>query len=203
MTDIQHSVKTGIPHYGHIVLDTLEGEQSGRLLVLHKEMCYHLQHASIACSIPAEENFIAAEDAAHAIYRDTMLVAGVDYVVPEFILDEERHLGLHQTEETGHIAWRIHGQIADDVGSFIILAHFITGGAEECEQYLILGMKATETLHQGTSLLKLSQGGSMEPYVALVLINLLTQSNEGLETTFNHCTRLAVERGYQQDTQRI
>ena len=48
-----------------------------------------------------------------------------EVVVPELILDEERHAGTHQSQEASCVAGGIKRQIADDVGSLVVLAHLI------------------------------------------------------------------------------
>ena len=130
-------------------------------------------------------------------------MASTYHVVPELILYEERHLGLHQTEEACHIARGVHWQIAHNVGTLIVLAHLVARRTEEGEQYLVLGMLAAEAFHERASLLKLSQGCGMEPHIALALIYLPAQGEVGLQPSLEHGTGLAVERGHQDDAQHI
>ena len=191
--DVEHTVETRVAHHRDVVADAASGQQAGRLLVLHEEVGHELQHLGIVPAIPAEEYLVLAEDAAHAVEGDVMVLAAQDIVHPELILDEEGHLGLHMTEGAYDVARRIERQVADDVGSGIVLPHLVARGGEECEQNLILGMLAAETFHEGPSLLKLAERGGVEPDISGSGLHLLAQYSERIPMTLDDEPRLAME----------
>ena len=47
-------------------------------------------------------------------------------VVPELILDEERHAGTDQSEEPPRISHRVDRHITDDIGALVVFPHLIT-----------------------------------------------------------------------------
>ena len=63
----------------------------------------------------------------------------VHVVVPELILDEERHHRSDGTQETACVAHRVERQVTHDVGSLVVLTHLIARGREERKQNFILG----------------------------------------------------------------
>ena len=81
----------------------------------------------------------------------------VQVVIPELILDEKSHYWPHQPQESYGIDWRVDRQIADDVGTFVVLAHFIARRREKGEQNLVFGMLASQAFHDRPSLLELSE----------------------------------------------
>ena len=94
-------------------------------LVLHEEMGEAIQHAPILATIPLEEHLIRTENARHAIHGHIAMLEDMQIVIPELILDKERHDRTYQTQETNGIDGSVQRQIADDVGSLIVLTHLI------------------------------------------------------------------------------
>ena len=84
-----------------------------------------LQYVSVLAAIPLEENLILAEDATHAVHRDIAVFQNVQVVVPKLILDEEGHFGAYDAQKSTRIGDGVEGKIADDVGTFIVLAYLI------------------------------------------------------------------------------
>ena len=54
------------------------------------------------------------------------MLQDMQIVVPEFVLDEESHHGTNRTQEPAGIGHRVDGQVGDNVGTLVILAHLIT-----------------------------------------------------------------------------
>ena len=78
-------------------------------------------------------------------------------VIPELILDE---IGLDRTydpQESAGVGNRVERQVADDVGSLVVLAHLVAAGREERQQDFILRVVAPQLFHEWSSLLKLTQ----------------------------------------------
>ena len=201
--NVDNAVETGVAHDGNILHEATAGQQFAALLVLHEEMGYVLQHMSIGTAIPTEEYLVGTEDAADAIERNVVVMAGPHVVEPELILDEECHLGTHKVEETIDIAGRVERQVTYHIGPLIVLAHLVARGREEGEQYLVLRILATEAFHQGAPLLKLAKRCSMEPYVAGLLVNLTLQDAKSLVLPFQHFPCLAIKGRYQHDAQLV
>ena len=86
------------------------------------------QHMTVLVAIPLEEDLIGAEDTRHAIHRNTTMTEDVEIVVPELVLYEECHHWAHGTQKATSIANGIEGQIADDVGTAVVLPDFIARG---------------------------------------------------------------------------
>ena len=139
---LQHTVEAGVARDVYIG-DTDAFQQFAAHLVLHEETGEAFQHTPILPTIPAEEHLARTEDAAHAVGGHTAMFQDMEVVVPELILDEERHAGTHQSQEAARVAGGIKRQIADDVGSLVVLAHLIARWREECQQNLILWVLAT------------------------------------------------------------
>ena len=156
-------------------------------------MCKAVQHATILTAIPLEEHLIGTEDARHAIDRHATMLQDMQVIIPELILDKESHHRSHRAQETTRIGDGVQRQIANNVGTLIILAHFIARRREERQQNLILRMLTAQLLHQRASLFKLTQRSSMEPHILCFRINLLSQDAECLTLTTPHFPHLFVE----------
>ena len=106
-------------------------QQLSALLVLYEELSNAMQHLAILLAVPAEEYLILTEYARHAIYWHSTMLQNVEVVVPELLLDEERHNRTHCTQEAARVANGVKRQIAHDVGTLIVLAHLIARRREE------------------------------------------------------------------------
>ena len=124
----------------------------------------------------------------------------VKVVVPELILDEEGHDRPDRPQETAGIADGVERQVADDVGTLVVLTHLIARRREEGEQNLVLRMVATELLHERTALLELAQGGRMEPYILCRGIYFLLQQFNSLALATPHLAHLRAEKAANGDT---
>ena len=76
---------------------------------------------------------------------------------PELILDEECLLYLDGVQKPADVEGRVKGDVADNIGTLVILAYLIAGGREEGEQDSAFGMLAVYSLNERASLLELSQ----------------------------------------------
>ena len=202
LLDLEHTIETCIAHHGN-VLDTNLGQQFLAHLVLYKEMGEAIQHRSVLTSIPFEEHLIRTEDAGHAIDGHMTMFQDVQIVVPELVLDEECHHRTNGPQETTGIGNGVERQIGDDICAFVVFAYLIARGREEREQDLILWVIATQLFHQRATLFKLSQRGSMEPYILRIRIDFLPQDAEGLALTTPHLTHLLIEAAVDGHSQEI
>jgi len=124
LLDLHDAVEASVAHHLHVG-DADVGEQPPALLVLDEEAGEALQHIGIAAAIPAEEDLVGPEDARHAVGRHATMTEYVEIVIPELILDEERHHWSHRAQEAPCVADRVEREIADDVGSLIVFAHLV------------------------------------------------------------------------------
>ena len=131
------------------------------------------------------------------------MLQDMQVVVPKLVLDEECHLRTYGSQKAACIANGVEWQIADDVGTLVVLAHLIARGREERQQNLDIWMFALHLLHQRTALLELAQRGSMEPYVAGLGIYLLAKHTDGLALAVPHLTDLLVEKAVDDDTKLV
>ena len=122
--DGHDAVEAGITHY-LCFRDANLSQKLAALLILNKELGETLQHTRIGTSVPPEENLVGTEDAAHAIGGNTAMLQDMQIVVPEFVLDEESHHGTNRAQEPAGIGHRVDGQVGDNVGTLVILAHLI------------------------------------------------------------------------------
>ena len=122
--DGHDAVETGVAHNLSLG-DANLSQELAALLILHEELGETFQYTRIGTSVPTEENLIGTENAAHTIGGHAAVLQDVEIVVPEFVLDEKSHHGAHRAQETAGIGHRIDGQIGDNVGSLIVLAHLI------------------------------------------------------------------------------
>ena len=116
-----------------------------------------MEHTAILAAVPLEEYLVGTEDAADAIHGHVPVLQDVQVVVPELVLDEERHHGTDSPQEAARIGNRVERQVADDVGSLVVLAHLVAAGREERQQDFILRVVASQLFHEWSSLLKLTQ----------------------------------------------
>ena len=154
LLDLQHAVEAGVANH-YCILDADRSQQELTLLILHEEGCETRQHTGIIAAVPLEEDLVPSEDARNAIGGHTPMLQHVKVVVPEFVFDEECHHRPYRTQEPAGIVHCVQWQVADDVGSLVILSHFIARRREKGEQNLVFGVSGTNSLHQRASLLKL------------------------------------------------
>ena len=145
-------------------------------------------------TVPSEENLPWTEYARHTVCRYAAMLQYVQIVEPELILYEKGHHRPDGSQEANGMQTSVERQIADDIGSLVILSHLVARGREESKQYLVFGMFSAQLFHQWTALFKLTQRGSMKPYVLSILIHLLTQHTESSTLTAPHLAYLLVEQ---------
>ena len=116
-------------------------------------------------AVPAEEHLVRTEDTRDTINGNVAVFQDVQVVVPELILDEERHHRMYGTQEATGIGDSVERQVADDVSTLVVLTNLVARRREERQQYLVLRMLTAQLLHQRTALFELTQRGSMEPHV--------------------------------------
>ena len=73
------------------------------------------QHMSVRTAIPLEKYLPATENGGNAVHRNTTLMQFVQIVLPELVLDEECHAGIHDIQELLHISRLVERQVADNV----------------------------------------------------------------------------------------
>ena len=137
--NLQHTVETSISHHCHTTDTNLRQIAFGGL-ILHKQMIEIFQHIAISSSIPFKEYLSTTENGRYAIYWNTTFMKFIQIILPEFVLDEERHARVCNIQELLHIPRFIKRQIAYNVRSPVMLAHFVTGRREKSKQYLIIGI---------------------------------------------------------------
>ena len=202
LLDLQHAVEAGVAHHPH-VLDAQGAKQQLALLVLHKEGGEARQHLGIAPSVPLEEHLVPAEDARHAVGGHTAVLQHMQVVVPELILDEERHHRAHRAQEAAGVAHGVERQVAHDVGARIVLPHLIARGREERKQDLVFGMDLAQTLHERTPLLELSQRGGVKPDVFGLGVKMFAQHAERGMLATPHLPHLLIEQRVDEDSESI
>ena len=121
---MQHTVEAGVAHDGDVG-DANGIQQFAALLVLHIEVRETAQYVGILTTIPAEEYLAGTEDAADAIDWYATMAQDVQVVVPELVLDEEGHDGSYGSEKASGIGDSVQWQVADEICTFVVLAHFI------------------------------------------------------------------------------
>ena len=80
---------------------------------------------TVLATIPAEEHLTWTEDAADTIDGNATMAQDVQIVVPELVLNEERHHRTDGTQEATGIGNGVEWQVADDIGTLVVLAHLI------------------------------------------------------------------------------
>ena len=195
---LKHTVEARIASNSNAA-DANLSQQLAALLVLHEEVGEAVEHTAVLASVPAEEDLIRTEDTRHTVDRHVAVLEDVEVVIPELVLDEERHHRTYRTEEADGIDGRVKGQIADDVGTLIVLAHLIARRREERQQNLVVRMLATQLFHEWTALLELTQRGSMKPHIARRGVYLLLQHAESSTLTTPHLAHLLVEEAVDGD----
>ena len=124
LLDLEHTVETGVASDGHVV-ETYLIEELLALLVLYVEMGEAFQYLAVLTTVPAEEYLSVAENAGYAIYGYVTMLQDMQVVVPEFVLDEESHFRTYGTQEAACVGDGVEWQVADNVGSLVILAHLV------------------------------------------------------------------------------
>ena len=162
-----------------------------------------LQYVTVLTAVPAEEDLSGTENAADAIDGYAAVFQNMQVVIPELVLDEERHHGADVAQEATGIGDGVQRQVADDVGAGIILAYLIARRREERQQDFVLGVILTQLFHQRTALFELSQRGSMEPHVLGVGIDLLLQDADGVTFATPHLTHLFIKQARNDDAQLV
>ena len=122
-----------------------------------------------------EKELVGSESGAYKIGRYMAFVKFVKIIPPDFIFHEDCYLGVSKVNKTFHPVRRVKREIANAVGPCIILAHFITGGREECEQYFIFGMLMFDFFNQRASLLEFAQRCGVNPHHAVAGLDMLGQ----------------------------
>ena len=201
-TRSKRAVETGVTD-DRDVRDADSTQQFLADLVLYEEMGETLQHVTVLTSVPAEEYLSRTEDAADAIDGYTTVFQDMQVVIPELVLDEERHHGTDGSQEATCIGNGVQRQVANDVGSGIVLAHLIARGREERQQDFVLGMILSQLFDQRTALFELSQRGSMEPHVLGVGVDLLLQDADGLPFSTPHFAHLFIKQARNDDAQLV
>ena len=162
-----------------------------------------VEHTTILTSVPTEEDLVRTENAGHAIDGYAAVFQDMQVVIPELVLDEERHHGADITQEATGIGDGVQRQVADDVGAGIILAYLIARRREECQQDFVLRMILSQLFDQRTALFELSQRGSMEPHVLGVGVDLLLQDADGLPFATPHLAHLFIKQACNDDAQLV
>ena len=176
LLDIHNAVEAGVASHGDFLLGNAYAcEQATALFVLHIEVGDEGETLAIAEVETVEEYLTGTEDAADAIYGHLLLVKAVEVVIPELVLDEIGGFRLDDMYETISVYAGVEGQIAHHIGTFVVFAHFITGRTEKGEKYAHLWLLTAQTLHQGSSLLELTETGGVEPYDTVAFVDVLLQ----------------------------
>ena len=141
LLNLQDTVEAGVASYTDAG-DANLSQQLTALLVLHEEVGEAVEHTTVLATIPLEEYLVGTEDAGDAVDRHMAVLQDVEVVVPELVLDEERHDGTHRTQEADGVDGGVERQVADDVGTLVVLAHLVARGREEGQQDLVLRILA-------------------------------------------------------------
>ena len=192
LLDGEHAVEASVATDSDI-MDANLGEQFARALILHEESCEAFQHFAVLSAVPAEENLVGTEDGADAIDRNIAVAQDMEVVIPELILDEERHFRSYGAQESACIVWSVERKIADDVSPLVILSHLIARWREEREEDFEFRTFLSESLDNGASLFKFTQRGGMKPYVSSVRVHFLPNRTYGFLLALPHHLHLLVE----------
>ena len=84
-----------------------------------------VQHATILPAVPLKEHLVRTENARYTINRHIPVFQDMQIIIPELILDEERHHRTDGPKETTGVRNGIQRQIGDDIGTLIILTYLI------------------------------------------------------------------------------
>ena len=139
-TDVDDAVKTRVARHGDVVFHPDAREQLDRKAVLNKKVGDASQTAGVTATVPLEKNLSGAENAADGVDGNAFVVEYVDVVAPKLVFDEDGHLGMGEFDETAGGGGSVEGEVADDVGAFIVFAHLISRGRKEGEENFALGM---------------------------------------------------------------
>ena len=88
-------------------------------------MCEAFQYATVLMTVPTEEYLIIAENAANTIHRYTTVLEDMQVVVPELVLNKERHLRTNGAQEATRIRDSVQREVADNISSLVVLTHLI------------------------------------------------------------------------------
>ncbi len=132
-----------------------------------------LKHLSVLQPALPEKKLVGTKNGRDQVERNLPQITFVDVVIPEFILDEDRHLRACQIKETSYVPSRIEGQVADNVGQRVIFSYFVSRGREKGEQDLVCRVLSPDCFDERASLFKLPQRCSMKPHILCGTINLL------------------------------
>ena len=123
------------------------------------------EHRAQHTSVGLEECLMFAENARNEISGDLPTVQFLKDVAPELVLHKEGDGRLGDVEESAAFRRRVVRQVADDVGTLVVLAHLVARRTEEGLQDAILRVLLAQSLDEGTTLLELAERSGMEPDV--------------------------------------
>ena len=115
------------------------------------------QAAGVTATVPLEKNLSGAENAAHGVDRNAVAVEYVDIIAPKLVFDEDRDFGACEFDETAGGSGSVEGEVADDVGAFVVLAHLISRRRKEGEENFALGMFVAQAFDERPSLFELAK----------------------------------------------
>ena len=79
-------------------------------------------------AVPLEEILVGTEDCGEDVGGDAAAAQLAEVIEPELVLDEEDDVGSVGVEHPPHVAGRVHGEVADEVGLGVVLAHLVARG---------------------------------------------------------------------------
>ena len=85
------------------------------------------QYTGIFPSIPSEKHLFGPENAGNTINRDVAMAKDMEVIVPKLVFDEKGRHGPHQAKKTPGIDHRVQREVTDDVSSFVVFPHLVTG----------------------------------------------------------------------------
>ena len=156
-TDVDDAVKTGVAGDGDVVGHADARKEFDGKAVLDKKMGDAAQTTGITAAVPLEKDLSGAENAADGVDGNAFAVEYVDVVAPKLVFDEDGHLGMGEFDETARGGGGVEGEVANEVRTFVVFAHFIAGGREEGEEDFALGLFATQAFDERTSLFEFAE----------------------------------------------
>ena len=162
LCDGGNPVEAGVAREGDVPEPCLFQDLSG-CFILDKEAGDGTQLLFCPPAVPSEERVVRAEDSRDQVNRDPVLRKDVQVVEPVFVLDEDGHGRPDKLNEFSCISPGIGRKVKDEVGPGIVFPDLISRGGVKGEEDPVFRHPVAELLHQRSSLLILSQRGTMEP----------------------------------------
>ena len=204
LLDGNDAIETRVAADGYVLVVTDRCEQTLRLLILHEDMTEVTEHWAQHTAVRLKESLMLAEDARDEISGNLPTIQFLKDIAPELVLHEESENRLGDVEESSALGGLVIRQVANDVGTLVVLAYLIARRTEESLQNAILRILLAQCLDEWATLLEFTERSGMEPDVTSARILCLEFVHLGLQllcpvlTAFLHQLGLAMPEGRSQ-----